>query len=59
MFSLICRHYIKGKHNKGIGIWSHDKARAHKRGMRIGRTPQKLDIICCPHCRETNADTLK
>jgi hypothetical protein len=20
MFSLICRHYIKGKHNKGIGI---------------------------------------
>jgi hypothetical protein len=20
MFSLICRHYIKGKHNKGIGL---------------------------------------
>jgi hypothetical protein len=27
--------------------------------MRIGKTPQKLDNICCPQCRETKADTLK
>jgi hypothetical protein len=59
MFSLICRHYIKGKHNKGIGFWSHDKARAHKGDMRIGKTPKKLDSICCTQRRETNADTLK
>jgi hypothetical protein len=36
-----------------------DKARAHKEGMRIGKTPKKLDSICCPQCRETKADTLK
>jgi hypothetical protein len=27
--------------------------------MKIGKTPKKLDSICCPRCRETNADTLK
>jgi hypothetical protein len=27
--------------------------------MRIGKTPKKLDSICCPQWRETNADTLK
>jgi hypothetical protein len=27
--------------------------------MRIGKTPKKLDSICCSQCRETNADTLK
>jgi hypothetical protein len=27
--------------------------------MRIGKTPKKLDSICCPHCKETKADTLK
>jgi hypothetical protein len=27
--------------------------------MRIGKTPKKRDSICCPQCRETNADTLK
>jgi hypothetical protein len=59
MFSLICRRWIKGKHNKGIGLWSHDKERAHKGGMRISKTPKKLDSICCPEHRETNADTLK
>jgi hypothetical protein len=26
MFSLICEHLIKGKHNKGIGLWSYDKS---------------------------------
>jgi uncharacterized protein YbaR (Trm112 family) len=35
------------------------KARAHKGDMRIGKTPKKLDSICCPQCRETKADTLK
>jgi hypothetical protein len=35
------------------------KARAHKGGVRIGKTPKKLDSIYCPQCRETNADTLK
>jgi hypothetical protein len=59
MFSFICGHWIKGKHNKGIGLWSLDKVRAHKGGMRIGKTPKNLDSICCPQCRETNADTLK
>jgi hypothetical protein len=24
------------------------KARAHKGGVRIGKTPKKLAIICCP-----------
>jgi hypothetical protein len=33
--------------------------RAHKGGIRIGKTPKKLNSICCPQCRETNADTLK
>jgi hypothetical protein len=35
------------------------ETRAHKGGMRIGKTPKKLDSICCPQHRETNADTLK
>jgi hypothetical protein len=26
--------------------------------MRIGKTPKKLDRICCPQCRESKADTL-
>jgi hypothetical protein len=59
MFFLIRRHYIKGKHNKGIGLWSHDKARAPKGGMRIGKTTKKLDSSYCPQCRETKSDTLK
>jgi hypothetical protein len=39
--------------------YAHDKARAHKGGMKIGKTPKKLASICCPQHRETNADTLK
>jgi hypothetical protein len=27
--------------------------------MRIGKTPKKLDSICCLQCRETKANTLK
>jgi hypothetical protein len=38
---------------------SHDNARTDKEGMRIGKTPKKLDCICCPQCRESKADTLK
>jgi hypothetical protein len=26
MFSCIWGHQIKGKHNKGIGLWAHDKS---------------------------------
>jgi hypothetical protein len=37
----------------------HDKARAHKEGRRIGKTPKKLNNICCPQRRETKANTLK
>jgi hypothetical protein len=36
-----------------------NKVRAHKGGIRVGKTPKKLDNICCPQCRETKADTLK
>jgi hypothetical protein len=35
------------------------KARAHKGGVRIGKTPKKLASICCPQRGETKADTLK
>jgi hypothetical protein len=27
--------------------------------MKTGKTPKKLDSICCPQCRETKADSLK
>jgi hypothetical protein len=27
--------------------------------MRIGKTPKKLDSICCPQRRETKADTFR
>jgi hypothetical protein len=27
--------------------------------MRIGKTPKKLDSVCCHQRRETKADTLK
>jgi hypothetical protein len=33
--------------------------RAHKGGVRIGKTCKKLDSTCCPQSRETKADTLK
>jgi hypothetical protein len=35
------------------------KVRAHKEGMRTGKTPKKVDSICCPQRRETKACTLK
>jgi hypothetical protein len=33
--------------------------RAHKGGVKIGKTPKILDSICCPQCRETKAATLR
>jgi hypothetical protein len=44
---------------RGLDFEHMIKARAHKGGVRIGKTPKKLDSICCPQCRETKADTLK
>jgi hypothetical protein len=41
MFSLIRGLYIKSNHSKGIGLWLHDKARAYKGRMRIGKKPKK------------------
>jgi hypothetical protein len=41
------------------GLWSHDKARVHKGGMKIGKKPKKHDSIWCPECKGTNAETLK
>jgi hypothetical protein len=45
MLSLICGLQIKGKYSNVIELWSHDKARAHKGGMRIGKKPKKHDSI--------------
>jgi hypothetical protein len=44
---------------RGLDFEHMIKVRAHKGLVRIGKTPKKLDSICCPKCRETNADTLK
>jgi hypothetical protein len=57
--SEVSQAQIKGKHNKGIGLWSQDKVRAHKGGIRLDKTPQKQDSIRCPQWKETNAETLK
>jgi hypothetical protein len=43
---------------RGLNFDHKIKARAHKRGVRIGKTPKKLDSISCPQRRETIADTL-
>jgi hypothetical protein len=32
---------MKGKYSKVIGLWSRDKARAHKGGMTIGKKHKK------------------
>jgi hypothetical protein len=52
---------IRSRANTTMGLdFDHKiKARAHKRDMRIGKTPKKLVNICCPQHRETKADTLK
>jgi hypothetical protein len=41
---------IRSRANTTMGLdFEHMiKARAHKGGMRIGKTPQKLASICCP-----------
>jgi hypothetical protein len=48
MFSLICGHYIKANTAMGLDFEHMIKARAHKGGVRIGKTPKKLASICCP-----------
>jgi hypothetical protein len=45
MFSLICGLQMKGNCSKVIGLWLHNKARAHKGGMKIGKKPKKHDSI--------------
>jgi hypothetical protein len=52
---------IRSRANTTMGLdFQHMiKARTHKGGVRIGKTPKKLGSICCPQCRETKANTLK
>jgi hypothetical protein len=33
---------------RGLDYEHMKKARAHKEGVRIGKTPKKLASICCP-----------
>jgi hypothetical protein len=40
------------------GLGSHDKVRAHKGNMGIGKKPKKHDSIWGPHCRGSNTETL-
>jgi hypothetical protein len=44
---------------RGLDFEHMIKARAHKGGVRIGKTSKKLASICCPQHRETKADTIK
>jgi hypothetical protein len=44
---------------RGLDFEHMIKVRAHKAGVKIGKTPKKLASICCPYRRETKADTLK
>jgi hypothetical protein len=44
---------------RGLDFEHMIKVRAHKGGMRVGKTPKKPDSIYCLQCRETNADTLQ
>jgi hypothetical protein len=44
---------------RGLDFEHMIKVRAHKGGVGIGKTPEKLASICCPQRRETKADTLK
>jgi hypothetical protein len=46
MFSFICELLIKGKYSRVIGLWSHDKARAYKGGMRISKKLKFLFFFC-------------
>jgi hypothetical protein len=42
-----CRRVVNAERGK----WRNEnmiKARAHKEGVRIGKTPKKLASICCP-----------
>jgi hypothetical protein len=59
MFSLISDIRSRANTTRVLDFDHMIKARAHKGGVRIGKTPKKLDSICCPQCREIKADTLK
>jgi hypothetical protein len=50
---------LQANTTKGLDFEHIIKARAHKGGVRIGKTPKKLASICCTQRRETKADTLK
>jgi hypothetical protein len=52
---------IRSRANTTMGLnYEHMiKARAHKGGVRIDKTPKTLDRICCPQHRETKAGTIK
>jgi hypothetical protein len=48
MFSLICGHKSRANTTRGLDFEHMIKARTHKGGVRIGKTPKKLASICCP-----------
>jgi hypothetical protein len=50
--------FLFGK-TRGLDFEHMIKGRAHKGGVRIGKTPKKLASICCPQHRESKADNLK
>jgi hypothetical protein len=59
MFSSYVDIRSRADTTRGLDFDHVIKARAHKEGVRIGKTPEKLASICCPQRRETKADTLK
>jgi hypothetical protein len=48
MFSLIVDIRSRANTTRGLDFEHMIKARAHKEGVRIGKTPKKLASICCP-----------
>jgi hypothetical protein len=46
--SFIIEGEIKILHERGLDYEHMIKARAHKGGVRVGKTPKKLASICCP-----------
>jgi hypothetical protein len=48
MFSFICGLRSRANTTRGLDFEHMIKARAHKGGVRIGKTPKKLPSTCCP-----------
>jgi hypothetical protein len=48
MFSLICCIRSRANTTRELDFEHMINARAHKGGVRIGKTPKKLASICCP-----------